>query len=71
MKSFYHYMMKHRHNKSSDPLGKLARHMYEDHSFPNDSTDYNEISSYLELNGDYFDGMSTFDLAWELYEEER
>lgn len=36
-------------------------------STPKQSTDYNELSSYLELNADYLESMSVFDQAWEQY----
>ncbi|MDE3839263.1 YozE family protein [Bacillus methanolicus] len=66
-KSFYHFLMKYRHPEPKDEISKFANHAYEDHSFPKGSADYDEISSYLELNGHYLDSMSTFDEAWELY----
>ncbi|MEH6891494.1 YozE family protein [Bacillus sp. JJ864] len=69
-KSFYHYMMKHRAALLKDELCDLAEIMYEDHSFPKQSEDYDEISSYLEFNGS-LDSMSIFDRAWELYIQER
>ncbi|TYR81197.1 YozE family protein [Priestia megaterium] len=68
MKSFYHYMMKFRFNAKEDPIGELARFLYEDHSFPKNAKNYHEISSYLELNGQYLISMSVFDEAWELYQ---
>lgn len=71
MKSFYHYMMKFRHNQGGDPLGEFARFAYNDHGFPKSSTDYHEISSYLEMNGHFLESMSVFDQAWDLYENER
>ncbi|HWO98248.1 MAG TPA: YozE family protein [Bacillus sp. (in: firmicutes)] len=71
MKSFYHYMMKYRHNKEGDPIGELARGAYQDHSFPKSSTDYHEISSYLEMNGHYLESMSVFDQAWDMYKNEQ
>ncbi|MEH7899402.1 YozE family protein, partial [Bacillus pumilus] len=43
---------------------------YEDHSFPKASTDYHELSAYLELNGDYLSSMTTFDEAYEQYDVE-
>ncbi|MCM3003435.1 YozE family protein [Priestia koreensis] len=70
MKSFYHYLMKYRANKKNDALGEFARAAYDDHSFPKMETDYNEISSYLEMNGHYLPSMSVFDEAWELYQSE-
>ncbi|MCY9376778.1 YozE family protein [Bacillus spizizenii] len=70
MKSFYHYLLKYRHPKPKDSISEFANQAYEDHSFPKTSTDYHEISSYLELNVDYLDTMATFDEAWEKYEAE-
>ncbi|RBN42196.1 hypothetical protein DMN50_06210, partial [Priestia megaterium] len=49
MKSFYHYIMKFRSNKKHDRMGEFARSAYDDHSFPKSSTNYDELSSYLEL----------------------
>jgi len=68
MKSFYHYIMKFRLNKKHDRMGEFARYAYDDHSFPKSSTDYDELSSYLELNGHYLSSMTVFDEAWELYQ---
>lgn len=65
-KSFYHYMMKYRDSYYQDELTVLARKMYEDHSFPKQSYDYEEISSYLELSG-LLESMSIFDQAWDTY----
>jgi uncharacterized protein YozE (UPF0346 family) len=68
-KSFYHYMMKYRASYQKTPMSQLAAAMYEDHSFPKQSSDYHEISSYLELNG-ILDNMSVFDEAWERFVQE-
>ena len=62
-------MMKHRalfRNEISD----LAEAMYDDLSFPKQSEDYDEISSYLELSG-MLESMSIFDEAWDLYIQDR
>ncbi|MEC2078089.1 YozE family protein [Metabacillus fastidiosus] len=69
MKSFYHYLMKYRHPKPKDDISKFANDAYDDHSFPKSSVSYNELSTYLELNGSYMKSMSTFDEAWEEYIE--
>jgi uncharacterized protein YozE (UPF0346 family) len=69
-KSFYHFMMKHRVPGSKDPIAQFVENMYEDHSFPKQSDDYDEISNYLELNGSYLSSMSLFDETWALYEGE-
>ncbi|WP_273126138.1 YozE family protein [Metabacillus sp. HB246100] len=67
MKSFYHFLMKFRHPKPKDEISRFANEAYLDHSFPKNTDDYNELSSYLEMNGLYLKSMSIFDEAWELY----
>ncbi|WP_099353014.1 YozE family protein [Fredinandcohnia onubensis] len=69
-KSFYHYIVKFRTAKAKDDISQFANDIYLDHSFPIYSKDYNELSSYLELNGQYLKSMSIFDKAWDLYENE-
>lgn len=66
-KYFYHFLMKYRHPEPKDAISHFANDAYEDHSFPKTSHNYEEISSYLELNGHYLASMSVFDEAWELY----
>ena len=67
MKSFYHYLLTFRQPKNIDNITKFANDAFLDHSFPKHSTDYHEISAYLEMNGHYLDSMSIFDEAWEQY----
>ncbi|MFS0823295.1 YozE family protein [Bacillus sp. 1P02SD] len=69
-KSFYHYIVKFRAAKAKDEICQFANDVYLDHSFPIYSKDYNELSSYLELNGQYLKSMSIFDKAWDLYQNE-
>jgi uncharacterized protein YozE (UPF0346 family) len=66
-KSFYHFLMKYRHPEPKDSLSLFANQAYLDHGFPKNSKKYDEISSYLELNGHYLDSMSVFDDAWNIY----
>jgi len=66
-KTFYHFLMKYRHPAPKDAISTFANDAYMDHSFPKTSSDYHEISSYLELNGSYLENMSVFDEAWDLY----
>ena len=66
-KSFYHFLMKYRHPKPKDWISHFANSAYMDHAFPKHSENYDEISSYLELNGQYLESMSVFDEAWDLY----
>ncbi|MBL5769103.1 YozE family protein [Heyndrickxia sporothermodurans] len=70
-KSFYHYLMKFRDPKPKDSISEFANHAYKDHSFPKGLSTYNELSTYLELNGDYLTSMTVFDQVWELYIEEK
>lgn len=66
-KTFYHFLMKYRHPQPKDDISQFANDAYEDHSFPKTSKNYEEISSYLELNGHYIQSMTIFDEAWEQY----
>lgn len=50
-----------------DSLTQFANDVYADHSFPKMSNSYGEISTYLELNGDYLESMTIFDDVWEKY----
>ncbi|MDR4948278.1 YozE family protein [Neobacillus cucumis] len=66
-KSFYHFLMKYRHPTPKDEISTFANNAFLDHSFPKTSADYQEISSYLEMNGQYLKSMTVFDEAWEDY----
>lgn len=66
-KSFYHFLMKYRHPKPDNPISQFANDAYLDHEFPKLSRTYEELSSYLELNGHYLKSMAIFDEAWELF----
>ena len=67
MKSFYTFLMKYRQPKNIDEITRFANEAFHDHAFPKQSSDYQEISHYLELNAHYLPGMAVFDEAWELY----
>ncbi|WAA11061.1 YozE family protein [Fervidibacillus albus] len=66
-KSFYHFLLRFRNHVGKDPITNFANDVYHDHSFPKMSSCYDELSRYLEMNGDYLPSMSVFDEAWELY----
>ncbi|WP_077213664.1 YozE family protein [Bacillus dakarensis] len=66
-KSFFHFLMSFRHPKPVNTINQFANDAYLDHSFPKNSKDYEELSSYLELNGFYLSSMTVFDEAWEIY----
>lgn len=69
-KSFYQYVLKFRSIKKGDIIGQFAEEIYKDHSFPKYSSDYHEISSYLELNDTSLNSVTIFDKLWEMYEQE-
>lgn len=69
-KSFYHFILKYRDERNDKKLKLLADQIYWDHSFPKQSSNYHEISMYLEMNGHFLDAVSTFDRAWQIYETE-
>lgn len=47
----------------------FATHASHDIQFPKHSDDYEDISSYLELNVDYLENMDLFDAIWQKYLE--
>ncbi|WP_075982003.1 YozE family protein [Bacillus massilinigeriensis] len=66
-KSFYHFLMKYRHPKPKDAISQFANDAFVDHGFPKNSSNYDEISTYLEFNGPYLNNMAIFDEAWDIY----
>jgi uncharacterized protein YozE (UPF0346 family) len=62
--------MKYRHPKPKDDIAKFANDAYQDHGFPKASDNYDELSTYLELNGHYLNSMTVFDEAWDYYQHE-
>lgn len=67
VKSFYQFLLTFRQPKNIDDITKFANDAFLDHTFPKHSSDYHEISAYLEMNGHYLDSMRIFDDAWEQY----
>ncbi|MBP1950760.1 YozE family protein [Virgibacillus litoralis] len=67
MRSFYHYMMTYRGKKKADDESKLADWIFYDHDFPKHSTDYDEISNYLEWNSPFANALAVFDQLWDIY----
>ena len=65
--SFYTFLMKYRAQKEVDDSTKLANLVYEDSTFPKQSSDFDEISSYLETHANFAFNLSLFDEIWEQY----
>ncbi|MCK8624097.1 YozE family protein [Apilactobacillus xinyiensis] len=66
-RSFYQYLMSERNENSYDPIAEFANNAFLDQSFPKQSTDFEEISEYLEENSSYLPSMTVFDDAWQKY----
>lgn len=66
-KSFYQYLMAKKGPSHTDRLQLFATAVSADSQFPKHSKNYDEISSYLELNTDYLSNLSYFDDFWEAY----
>ncbi|SDB90821.1 Uncharacterized protein YozE, UPF0346 family [Pelagirhabdus alkalitolerans] len=69
MQSFHQFMMRYRGIKQDTKEKRLAEWMYHDHDFPKHSTDYDEISRYLEWNVPFNEAIQTFDDLWEEYQQ--
>lgn len=52
-----------------DDMTLLANAIDKDGTFPKHSTQYNELSDYLEMNGDYVISMDVFDKVYQMYED--
>lgn len=68
-KSFYQYLMTKRHPGNTEPIAEFANNAFLDQSFPKQSDNFEEISKYLEENGNYLPSMSVFDEVWDQYQE--
>lgn len=71
MKTFYEFILTYRGKLSADDKCKLADWVFQDHDFPKQSTNYSEISDYLEWNSPFVNALSIFDELWEIYELEQ
>ncbi|KRM93821.1 hypothetical protein FC56_GL000540 [Lentilactobacillus senioris DSM 24302 = JCM 17472] len=63
-KSFYQFLMTKRNPSSTESVAEFANNAFYDQSFPKQSTDFDELSKYLEENANYLPSMIIFDEAW-------
>ncbi len=68
-RSFYHYVKTLRDPYKKDDITLFANAVDNDGTFPKHSTAYEEISSYLEMNGDYVVSMDVFDKVFQMYQD--
>jgi len=70
-RSFYDWLMTNRNPVAADERQQFANNAFLDLTFPKQSTDFDDISNYLEENASYLTEMSIFDQAWERYQAGR
>ncbi|USI46505.1 YozE family protein [Leuconostoc mesenteroides] len=70
-RSFYNWLMTNRNSMAANEVQHFANNAFLDSSFPKQSSDFDELSKYLEENTTYLMSMTTFDEAWSLYNAER
>lgn len=68
-RSFYHYVRTLRDPYKKDDITRFANAVDHDGTFPKQSSDYNELSDYLEMNGDYVVSMEVFDEVFQMYKD--
>jgi len=56
---------------AADDVQQFANNAFLDSTFPKQSTDFDDISKYLEENTTYLMSMTTFDEAWSMYIADR
>ncbi|MDN2650155.1 YozE family protein [Leuconostoc lactis] len=71
VRSFYDWLMTNRNVVAADEIQQFANNAFLDLTFPKQSTDFDDISNYLEENASYLTEMSIFDQAWERYQAGR
>jgi uncharacterized protein YozE (UPF0346 family) len=67
--TFFQFLMTQRNPQPNDEVEEFANRAFFDQVFPKQSRDFDEISKYLELNGNYLESMSIFDMAWQRFLE--
>lgn len=67
-KSFYAFVLTFRGGDITDAKTKFAEAAFLDHSFPKQSTDFEELSSYIETLSDDALTTASFDALWSLYD---
>ncbi|WEV60423.1 YozE family protein [Streptococcaceae bacterium ESL0729] len=67
MPSFYNYLMSHRGPKMDCALTILASEAFNDSTFPRHSSNFNEISDYLEKEAPFYFNLAQFDEIFDNY----
>lgn len=67
-KTFYAYVMTYRGGDVEDAATHFAEAAFQDAQFPKQATNYDEISSYIEMLSDEALNAQAFDVLWNSYE---
>lgn len=68
--SFYQFLMTQRNPEDYEPVAEFANNAFYDQAFPNQETQFDVLSKYLEENASYLPSMTVFDQAWQMYLEQ-
>ncbi|MEB2301448.1 YozE family protein [Lysinibacillus xylanilyticus] len=66
-KSFYLYVLTFRGGDWSDAKVRFAEEVFNEHNFPKQSMDFDELSSYIESYATDNLKIEVFDELWSLY----
>lgn len=66
-KSFYHWLMTQRHHGTDTALADLAEQVFYEADFPKQSSDFDQVSRFLEEEASFAFSLSDFDRIWEDY----
>lgn len=67
LKPFYEYVKAHRNNKKDTAEARLAAWICATDDFPKFSTDFHEISNFLEIYSPFPEALQVFDGLWEKF----
>lgn len=67
--SFYRFLMTLRDPNSEEVVIQFANNAQFDSMFPKQEQNYEKLSDYLELNAGYLHTMTTFDKAYQMYQD--
>ena len=62
--TFYQFITRFVDYDAKDPMSRLANQIHQDQAFPKQSTDFHQITDYLEHSSQYSQLLSIFDDAW-------
>lgn len=67
--SFYEFILRYKDEEANDPMSRLANQISQDRTFPKQSQDFDQLSTYMEQNSDYSRMLTLFDDALQTFQE--